>query len=98
MILRNKSHNPTNDENEPYQNKFAEQTMKPLGNRDRSLNAERRVSSPLKMSVQTEGSSLIKTPSAHINPREMLNGMSKNWTTEMKSNISRLSSQKMRAS
>ena len=68
--------------------------------RKRSLNAERRTQSPLKLSLQHGIGAIIKTPSASTNLTEfsgMTGSGAKNWTSEVKAAIGKLSSQKMRA-
>ena len=73
--------------------------MKIKDYRDRSLNAERRTSSPLKLSLQHIPGGLNKTPSAQISPGDFhsAGNSAKNWTSEVKTSIVKLSTQKMRA-
>ena len=63
-MLRNRSYNPPQDESETNSTKTSIQIMKIKDYRDRSLNAERRTSSPLKLSLQHIPGGLNKTPSA----------------------------------
>ena len=98
VILRNRSHNAaTHDENEPNSDRNSIKMVNQY--RERSLNAERRPQSPLKLSLQHGpiSGSQIKTPSVHNEHSEIKGaGNAMNWTSEVKAMISKISTRNMR--